>query len=120
MAQNWQELTRLTGGQEMTVERVSLPDSGIAIEGSFELPPLAKLPMEDQIFVAAFIRADGSIKKTEEMFGVSYPTIKNRLKRISQQLEFVTIEAEESKSEVLAMLERGEISVEEALERMGK
>ncbi|HER00082.1 MAG TPA: DUF2089 domain-containing protein [candidate division Zixibacteria bacterium] len=116
MPQNWQKLTDLTGNREFLVERVRLEDSDIVIEGSFELPPLARLSMEDQIFVTAFIQSDGSIKETERLFGVSYPTIKSRLKKIAQQLEFVQLDAAPSKSEVLNRLEKGEISVDDALE----
>ena len=79
---DWQALTRLTGGAPVQVERVRIEATGIAIEGQFGLPPLAQLPAEDQIFVAAFVRCHGSIKQMEQYFGVSYPTIKNRLNRI--------------------------------------
>ena len=41
MAKDWQELTKMTHGSQITVERVRLVDSDIAIEGSFTLPPLA-------------------------------------------------------------------------------
>jgi hypothetical protein len=116
MAKNWQELTNLTSGREITVERVMIADTDIAIEGSFELPPLARLSMQDQIFVIAFIQSDGSIKETERLFGVSYPTIKARLKKIAEQLEFVQVSSAPSKSEVLDRLERGEITVDQALE----
>ncbi len=118
MPQNWQKLTDLAGNRDFLVERVRLEDSDIAIEGSFELPPLAKLSMEDQIFVTAFIQSDGSIKETERLFGVSYPTIKSRLKRIAEQLEFVQLDAAPSRSDILNRLEKGEISVEEALEML--
>src|SRR5271168_1150749 len=88
---DWQELTRLTGGAAMVVERVRLVGKDIAIEGAFELPELARLAAEDQVFVAAFVRSHGSIKEMEQVFGVSYPTIKNRLGRIAESLEFVEI-----------------------------
>ena len=45
--------------------------------------------MEDQIFVAAFLKSPGSIKEMEQVFGISYPTVKARLNRIAGQLEFV-------------------------------
>jgi len=102
----------------MTVEKVRLKDTGIAIEGSFELPHLARLIMEDQIFVIAFVRSHGSIKEMERLFGISYPTVKNRLNSIAGQLEFVDINPPSSRSEILEMLDRGEISVEEALKKM--
>ena len=115
MSDDWQALTRLTGGEEITIAKVRLRDSGIAIEGDFALPPLARLTMEDQIFVTAFLRSHGSIKDMEELFGVSYPTVKNRLNRISRRLEFVEVNPPASRNEVLDQLDRGDISVEDAL-----
>ena len=86
---DWQELTRLTGGQPFVVERVRLAEKDIAIEGAFVPPQLLRLSGEDQVFVAAFLKSHGSIKEMEQMFGVSYPTIKARLTRISASLDFV-------------------------------
>ncbi|RJO73623.1 DUF2089 domain-containing protein [Nocardia panacis] len=111
----WQELTDLTHGQSFVVERVRLAGSGIAIEGQFEPPPLARLSVEDQVFVAAFVRSHGSIKEMERMFGVSYPTIKSRLNRISELFDFVDTDPEPTGSDVVDRLQRGEISVQEAL-----
>lgn len=120
MATEWNELTKMTQGKPVTVERVRVVDSGIAIEGSFTLPPLAGLPWEDQVFVMAFIRCHGSIKEMEEMFGISYPTVKNRLNRIARQFEFVEIVKLNAEEEVIGELERGEISAEEAIRRLSK
>jgi len=115
MIKDWQELTRITRGASLLVERVRLKEEDIVLEASFDLPPLAHLTMEDQIFVTAFLRSHGSIKDMEELFGISYPTVKNRLNRISQMLEFVEINPPASNSEILEDLDRGEISVEEAI-----
>lgn len=112
---DWQELTRLTEGRPIIVERVRLADKDIAIEGSFELPQLARLNLEDQIFVIAFVRSHGSIKEMERVFGVSYPTIKARLNRIGEGLEFVDTNPTPSQGEILERLKRGEISADEAI-----
>ena len=120
MAKEWLELTKMTQGKPVTVERVRLVDSDIAIEGSFTLPPLANLSAEDQVFVMAFVRCSGSIKEMEEMFGISYPTVKNRLNRIAGQLEFVEIVKISPQEEVISELERGEISADEAIRRLEK
>jgi len=120
MASDWQELTRLTQGCPLTVERVRLAGRDLAVEGSFELPPLARLVQEDQIFVTAFLRCHGSIKDMEELFGISYPTVKNRLKRIAAQLEYVEINPPPSALELLQRLEQGEIDVDETLKKMEK
>ncbi|HEY93874.1 MAG TPA: DUF2089 domain-containing protein [Dehalococcoidia bacterium] len=120
MTKEWFELTKMTRGAPLTVERVRLVNSDIAIEGSFTLPPLANLSAEDQVFVMAFVRCHGSIKEMEEMFGISYPTVKNRINRIARQLEFVEIVKISPEEEVIGELERGEISAEEAIKRLSQ
>jgi len=116
--QDWQELTHLTQGQPVLVERVRLTDKDIAIEGSFELPQLARLDMEDQIFITAFVRSHGSIKEMERIFGVSYPTIKSRLNRIAGSLEFVETNPSPSRAEILQRLQQGAITAEDAIKEM--
>ena len=115
---DWQELTRLTQGRPMVVERIRMTDKDIAIEGCFDLPQLARLASEDQIFIVAFVRSHGSIKEMEQIFGVSYPTIKARLNRISASLEFVETNPAPSRNEILDRLGRGEITAEQAIEEL--
>jgi hypothetical protein len=114
---DWQELTNLTRGQRFVVERVRLA-GGVAIEGEFELPQLAQLSLEDQVFVTAFVRGHGSIKEMERIFGVSYPTIKSRLNRISQSLDFVETDPAPSQADVIDRLRRGEIDASQALREL--
>lgn len=122
----WQELTDLTQGQPFTVERVRLAGNGVAIEGRFEPPQLVQLSVDDQVFVAAFVRAHGSIKEMERIFGVSYPTIKARLNRIAERLDFAEHldvsddPADRAPADVVDRLQRGEISVQEALDELGR
>lgn len=122
MSKEWTELTRLTGGADIVVERVRLSSSGIAIEGEFSLPLLAQLPYEDQVFIMAFVGAHGSLKSMEHMFGISYPTVKNRLERLANRLKMVeSVSAKagaEAGEDVLGMLEKGEISADEAIRRL--
>jgi len=112
---DWQELTRLTGGAPFVVERVRLAGKDIAIEGAFAPPQLARLTGDDQVFIAAFLRSHGSIKEMEQMFGVSYPTIKARLTRISASLEFIDESPAPARTDVLDALARGEITAEDAI-----
>jgi hypothetical protein len=119
----WQTLARLSAGSAIEIERVRLVDSDVAVEGPFDLPPLARLSADDQVFVAAFVRCHGSIKQMEKFFGVSYPTVKNRLNRISAQLPFVEVAPPAASdrptpSDLLSCLERGEMTVDEVLNEL--
>ncbi len=115
---DWQELLRIAQGTELVVERVGLPGKGIAVEGAFTPPQLARLSLEDQVFVTAFLRSHGSIKEMEQTFGVSYPTVKARLNRIAGLLDFIETNPSPSRAEVLERLNQGEISAEEAIKEL--
>ena len=116
--QEWQELTKITQGRPLTVERVKIGETGASLEGAWELPQLARLSAEDQVFVTAFVRSHGSIKEMERVFGVSYPTIKARLNRIGESLDFVEINPAPSRVEILERLSRGEISADDAIREL--
>src|SRR5215470_11163678 len=119
--EEWQELTKLTQGQPIVVERVRLAGRDLAIEGRFELPQLAQLSAEDQVFVMAFVRCHGSIKEMEQIFGVSYPTVKSRLNRIAARFEFVDAAPASpapERSGVIERLKNGEITAEEAIRQL--
>jgi hypothetical protein len=111
----WQDLLRMAEGSSLVVERVRLPEKNLAVEGEFFLPELARLSLEDQVFIVAFVRSHGSIKEMEQTFGVSYPTIKSRLNRIAGQLAFVETNPSPSRAEILDRLKNGEIGAEEAI-----
>ena len=64
------------------------------------------------------MRCHGSIKYMEKAFGISYPTVKNRLNKIVQQLQLVEVVPVTDHDEVLDLLEKGEITVEQAAERL--
>ena len=112
---DWQDLLRIAQGSPLVVERVRIAEKGIAVEGQFTPPELARLSLEDQVFVVAFLRSHGTIKEMEQTFGVSYPTIKARLNRIASLFEFVDTNPSPSRAEVLERLKNGEISADDAI-----
>jgi hypothetical protein len=105
-------------GSPLVIERVRIPEKQLAIEGQFTVPELARLSLEDQVFVVAFLRSHGTIKEMEQTFGVSYPTIKARLNRISSLLEFVEINPSPTPAEVLDRLNAGDISAADAIREL--
>lgn len=119
MSKDWTYLTKITENKPITVVKVKTDDN-ISIEGEFELPPLAQLSQDDQVFVAVFVKSHGSIKEMEKYFGVSYPTVKSRLNRIGSSLDFVDVETTVLKEDVLEKLERGEITVADAIKFLEK
>jgi len=98
----------------MRIRRLVCPQGHVAMEGEFEVPTLAQLSLEEQLFVTAFVRCHGSIKRMEKLFEISYPTVKNRLNAIVDKLDRA-LDAPSPNLQVLERLERGEVTVEEAL-----
>lgn len=103
----------------MAVASMVCATCNVRLEGDFEVPALARLSLADQVFVVAFVRHHGSIKKMEGLFGISYPTVKNRLNAVTRQLD-ETFNAPTSNERVLDQLARGEVTVDEALQRLNR
>ncbi|HKV27712.1 MAG TPA: DUF2089 domain-containing protein [Candidatus Acidoferrales bacterium] len=103
--------------QPLKLSKAVCASCGLAMDGDFEVSPLGKLTVEDQAFVIAFVRHHGSLKKMESLFDISYPTVKNRVNTIAAALD-KNFEAPTPNVYVLEQLARGELSVDEALERL--
>ncbi len=96
-----------------------------AIQGRFALGRLSHLSPEQLQFVETFIRCEGTIKRIEKEMGISYPTVRARLKEVIRAMGFEVISdyAEEStgvlspdeRSAILDRLYNGELTSEEAL-----
>lgn len=103
----------------MQITRYRCESCQLNVDGLLELPPLAKLDLDEQVFVTAFVRSHGNIKRMEALFDISYPTVKNKLNTIARKLD-AAVQAPDSKSRVLDRLSKGEISVAQALEELDK
>jgi hypothetical protein len=103
--------------QPLNVTRLACLSCNLTLDGDFEVSPLGKLSPDDQAFVIAFVRHHGSLKKMESIFEISYPTVKNRLNAIAATLD-KNFESPSPNLYVLEQLSRGELTVEEALEKL--
>ena len=117
-ASDWQDLLRIAQGAPLVIERVRIPEKEIAIEGAFTLPELARLSLEDQVFVTAFLRSHGSIKEMEQVFG----GVTRRSRRGSAEspgcCSLLIPTQSPSRSDVLERLKNGEITASEAISEL--
>lgn len=67
--------------------RLTCPTCTTSVEGLFPLPILARLDPEEQAFVVSFTLSGGSLKALATEFGVSYPTVRNRLDAVIARIE---------------------------------
>ena len=77
-------------GAGLRVARLACPRCETLVSGSYPLPALARLSNEDQQFVLSFILSSGSLKQMAGLYGVSYPTVRNRLDDLISLLSDVT------------------------------
>lgn len=107
---------------EVVVTEYACPECGITVRGKFRAGPFAVLSDEQVSIVAAFLASGGNIRQMESRLGMSYPTVKTRLREINVVLGLESDEEPEAgnKSLVLEKLEKGEIDVQRALEELEK
>ena len=67
------------------------------MHGDYLLPGLSRLGSEDQQFALAFILCSGSLKEMARLYGVSYPTVRNRLDDLIARLNRIA-EAQEKEA----------------------
>lgn len=60
-----------------------------SVGGRFDLPILARLSPEDQEFIVRLIEASGSLKELARVYGISYPTIRNRLDSLIDKVAII-------------------------------
>ncbi len=83
------------------------------IVGDFKQDKFAQLTQEERDFVEVFVLNRGSIKDIEKELNISYPTVRNKLDQVISALGH-KVNSDKGKIDILNMLDRGEISSEEA------
>jgi hypothetical protein len=73
-------------GQELNVKRFECLGCGTAIEGNFNLPLLAQLSLDEQDFLIRLAQCSGSLKDLQRIYGVSYPTVRNRVDALIERI----------------------------------
>jgi hypothetical protein len=74
-------------GTTLRVVRLRCPECHSSVEGEFGLGLLARLDDEEQQLVLSIIKASGSLKDLASEYGVSYPTIRNRVDALIERVK---------------------------------
>ncbi len=111
-------------GGEVTITRLHCRDCDSTIEGRFETGgAFAALTAEQLAFVETFVRCEGKLNRVEQELGLSYPTLRNRLREVIRAMGYEPGESEavitdEERRQILEDLDAGKISYEEALRKL--
>ncbi|MCS6871570.1 MAG: DUF2089 domain-containing protein [Anaerolineae bacterium] len=109
-------------GESLTITRLRCPHCETSIEGHFFGGRLGRLSAAQLEFVEVFLLCEGKIKAVEERLGISYPTVRARLREVIAAMGYEPAENDDSaplseseRRRVLDDLAEGRISLEEAL-----
>lgn len=92
---------------------------GTIIENEFELSKFESLGDEQIKFLETFVMCRGNIKDVEKELGISYPTVRAKLDDVISALGYVVVKKPAIEStEIIDMLEKGEISADQAVSMM--
>lgn len=99
---------------DMAVSELTCESCGTSVRGRFRVPDLCRLPDDLYQFLLVFVKNRGVIRDVEKELGISYPTVRSRLDSVLAALGFVESVGKADSAQVIEMLERGEITPEEA------
>ncbi len=112
------------------ISGLACDDCGTQVSGRFESSPFCRLSGDQMEFLELFLRSRGNISGVGNELGMSYPTATKRLDAIlatlgwSDAVELVSTHPpkpdprEAERAHILDMLDRGEITAEEAARRI--
>ena len=108
--------------QQMVITQLSCTHCNTAIAGYYPLSPFAHLSDEDLYFLENFIRYRGNIKEMERELSQSYWTIRNKLDKLITEMGLTAPSPDlgEQRKQILQQLSAGEISVEEATQKIAE
>jgi hypothetical protein len=71
----------------LKISEYSCPSCDTIIKGDFQGCQFCNLDDEDRLFALVFLQTEGNMKDVERLMGISYPTIKSKLKNINKKIE---------------------------------
>jgi hypothetical protein len=107
----------------LLVTRLNCRTCDTTIDGHFTLGRLYQLSPEQLDFIEIFVRCEGKINRVEQEIGLSYPAVRARLNDVIRALGYEVGElspargvSQEVRRDVLAELQAGNLTAEEALQ----
>ena len=73
--------------QRLQVAEYACGSCGVTIRGRFERCDLCALPDDLLHFVRLFLHVEGNLREVERRLGMSYPTVKARLRAVNAALD---------------------------------
>lgn len=108
-------------GERLRLTRLSCRECGTEIAGDFEACEFCALGSEERQTLRVFLASRGNMRELERHLGVSYPTARARFDQLLVRLGIERAAAPPAaRLEMLEAVARGELPIDEALERLGE
>lgn len=105
--------------EKLALTRLSCPSCSTELSGGFTTCEYCVLSDEDRDVLRVFLASRGNMKELERHLGVSYPTARARFDSLLARIGIERPAAPApSRVELMEQVARGEITVDEALERL--
>jgi hypothetical protein len=106
-------------GDRLALTRLSCGLCGTELSGEFASCEFCSLNAEDRETLRVFLVSRGNMRELERHLGVSYPTARARFDTLLGKLGITSERPEPAaRAETLDRLARGEIDVDEAMQRL--
>lgn len=101
---------------KLKVVKLKCDKCSTIIENNFKLSKFEYLDLEQLNFVETFLKCRGNIKDVEKELGISYPTVRAKLDDVITALGYSAVKKQAVNSkEIIDMLEKGEITPDQAV-----
>jgi hypothetical protein len=108
-------------GGDFLIKEVQCQGCKTLIKSNFRINRFHMFKPEELYFIEVFLKNEGNIKLMEKDLGISYPTVKSRLKNIIKTLGYMSKTSDsEDRVKILKALSDGEIDVKEAIKSLGE
>ncbi len=106
--------------ERLALTRLSCPSCATELSGAFVTCEFCGLTDEDREVLRVFLASRGNMKELERHLGVSYPTARARFDTLlgKMGIERASATSPSSRLELMEQVARGEIDVDEALQRL--
>jgi hypothetical protein len=114
-------------GGELIITEVNCSKCKSQIRGKFRQNRFNLFTGEQLYFIEVFLKSEGNIKTVEKELGISYPTVKSKLQKISEILGYTPKDEDRAKLErdksderikLLEKLKSGEADFDETMKRL--
>jgi hypothetical protein len=106
--------------ESMRVKTLQCPSCDTEVNGDFGIQPLLSLSGDDADFLMLFLKARGNLSEMAKILGISYPTVRVRFEEFLKKVGIEPSQNRDNVNEVLDLLEQGDISASEAVNRVKK